>query len=106
MGNDLWKIMIPRDPGGDSGGIIQDIANSMFTFVSSFCAANFGKFGPVHPPTSICRDFVHPANRSVVLLTGGGGALNFGLRAKCHQKDPTFFSLAFTERPLFLPTFT
>ena len=34
------------------------------------------------------------------------GALNFGLRATCHQKDPTFFLLAFTERPPFLPTFT
>ena len=34
-----------------------------------------------------------------------GGALNFRLRAMCHQKDPTF-SLALTERPLFLPTFT
>ena len=40
----------------------------------------------------------------------GGGALNFffGLRAMCHQKDPRdgFFSLAFTERAPFLPTFT
>ena len=35
----------------------------------------------------------------------GGGALNFGLRAMCHQKDPPFL-LAFTEKTPFLPTFT
>ena len=34
-----------------------------------------------------------------------GGALNFGLRAMCHQRDPTF-SLAFTKIPPFLLTFT
>ena len=33
-------------------------------------------------------------------------ALNFELRAMCHQKDPTFFLLAFTLRPPLLPTFT
>ena len=37
------------------------------------------------------------------------GALNFGLRAMCHQKDLTFFrslSPKSSERPPFLPTFT
>ena len=43
---------------------------------------------------------------NTVSLARGGGALNFGLRTMCHQKDPTFFSLAFTERLPFLPTFT
>ena len=36
----------------------------------------------------------------------GGRALNFGLRVMYHQKRPYFFSLAFTERHSFLPTFT
>ena len=31
----------------------------------------------------------------------GGGALNFGLRAMCHQKDPTFFRSLSPKDPYF-----
>ena len=31
----------------------------------------------------------------------GGGALNFGLRAMCHQKDPTFFARFHLKTPIF-----
>ena len=36
------------------------------------------------------------------ICPGGGGALNFGLRVMCHQKDPTFFCPRFHRKtPIF-----
>ena len=35
----------------------------------------------------------------------GGGALNFGLRVICHQKDPTFLAFFFARFHLKTPIF-
>ena len=39
--------------------------------------------------------------KAILSETRGGGALNFGLRAMCHQKDPTFFAHFHRKTPIF-----